>query len=64
MIWPGNSPDLNMIEPCWFYLKRQVWTPAIHHEMIACWEEEWENLDQERIQRWVERIHHHIQEVI
>ena len=32
--------------------------------MIACWEEEWENLDQERIQRWVEQIHHHIQEVI
>ena len=22
MIWPGNSPDLNMIEICWAYLKR------------------------------------------
>lgn len=22
LIWPGNSPDLNMIESCWGYLKR------------------------------------------
>ena len=55
MIWPGNSPDLTIT---------RVWTPAIHHEMIAQWEEEWENLDQGCIQRWVEQIHHHLQEVI
>ena len=24
LLWPGNSPDLNMIEPCWAYMKRQV----------------------------------------
>ena len=22
--WPGNSPDLNQIEPCWYHLKRTV----------------------------------------
>ncbi|RPB24702.1 hypothetical protein L211DRAFT_848538 [Terfezia boudieri ATCC MYA-4762] len=22
LLWPGNSPDLNMIETCWAYLKR------------------------------------------
>ena len=22
--WPGNSSDLNQIEPCWYYLKRKV----------------------------------------
>ena len=22
LLWPGNSPDLNMIEPCWAHLKR------------------------------------------
>jgi hypothetical protein len=21
LLWPGNSPDLNIIEPCWYYLK-------------------------------------------
>jgi hypothetical protein len=21
MLWPANSPNLNMIEPCWFYIK-------------------------------------------
>ncbi len=22
LLWPGNSPDLNMIEPCWFWMKK------------------------------------------
>lgn len=24
LLWLGNSPDLNMIEPCWPYMKRQT----------------------------------------
>ena len=24
LIWCGNSPDLNMIEPCWWWMKRKV----------------------------------------
>ena len=24
LIWVPNSPDLNMIEPCWFYMKRET----------------------------------------
>lgn len=24
LLWPGNSPDLNMIEPCWPWMKRQT----------------------------------------
>ena len=24
MLWCGNSPDLNMIEPCWIWMKRHT----------------------------------------
>ena len=24
LLWPGNSPDLNAIEPCWFWMKVQT----------------------------------------
>ena len=24
LLWPGNSPDLNMIEPCWPWMKRKT----------------------------------------
>ncbi len=67
LLWPGNSPNLNMTKPCWYYLKRRtiyVWIPAVHAEMVKQWEKEWTELEQERIQRWVERIHFHVQEVV
>jgi hypothetical protein len=24
MLWPANSPDLNIIKPCWFYIKMEI----------------------------------------
>jgi hypothetical protein len=24
LLWPPNSPDLNLIEPCWFWMKRDT----------------------------------------
>ncbi len=43
IIWPENLLDLNMIEPCWYYLKRQttrVWAPTIHNELVEKWKKE------------------------
>jgi hypothetical protein len=40
MLWPANSPDLNMIEPCWFYIKIETTKKgAIYsdEELRAAW---------------------------
>lgn len=67
LLWPGNSPDLNAIEPCWWWLKRRVTSrgaPATRKDMEKAWLQAWEDLPQEQIQRWIEGIPHHIQEII
>jgi hypothetical protein len=67
LVWCPNSPDLNMIEQCWPYLKRQTTkkgAPKSKLEAEAVWKQAWEDLEQSRIQAWIERILFHIQEVI
>ena len=67
LLWPGNSPDLNAIEACWPYMKRATTrrgAPKSRAEAVRVWEQEWDNLPQEKIQEWIERIPRHIQEVI
>ena len=67
LLWCGNSPDLNAIEPCWFWMKRLTtkWGPLQSRpEAMRVWRREWQELAQTRIQAWIERIPHHIQEVI
>ena len=67
LLWPGNSPDLNMIEPSRAHLKRITTKKGglkSRGEAEKAWVAAWEELQQERIQRWIERIMRHIKEVI
>ena len=67
MIWPGNSPDLNAIEPSWWWMKRTTTAkgaPPSNKELERSWLQSWDDLPQEEIQRWIERIPHHIKEII
>jgi len=67
LLWPGNSPDLNMIEPCWMWMKIETTkrgAPSIRKEAEIAWKKCWKNLPQEKIQRWILWIIRHIQMVI
>ena len=66
-LWPGNSPDVNMIEPCWPWMKRRttlLGAPRSRREAEVAWTECWDELSQEQIQSWIERMPRHIQTVI
>jgi hypothetical protein len=67
LLWCGNSPDLNAIEPAWPYLKRvttKKGAPKSRKEGIQVWQKAWEELPQEKIQAWIEAIPVHIQKII
>jgi hypothetical protein len=66
-LWPGNSPDLNMIEPCWPWMKRYTTSkgaPSISKTAKKLWLRCWARLPQTMIQKWIERIPRHIEEII
>lgn len=68
LLWPGSSPDLNMIEPCWPQMKRQTTrqgAPSTRELLEKAWINCWENeLSMKRIRSQIEQISQHIQEVI
>jgi len=66
MTWPGNSPDLNAIEPCWFYMKRETSKRGVKGkgDMKERWVFCWKEMPQEMIQAWIERIPEYIKRVI
>ena len=67
LLWPGNSPDINAIEPTWFYMKRHTskkGPPTIRKQAELLWTRCWKNMPRDKIQRWIERIPYHIQHII
>jgi hypothetical protein len=68
LLWCSNSPDLNAIEPCWFWMKRQTTkkgAPQSRTEAVKIWEACWyKDLQQSQIQAWIKRIPRHIEEII
>ena len=62
--WPANSPDLNIIEQAWFYIKRKVgqktFVASTIPATVQAWSEIWEELNQEIIKKWVERMRPHM----
>lgn len=67
LFWCPNSPDMNMIEPCWYWMKRRTTRhrPLRNNKEASLrWQICWSELSQKRIQKWIERIPRHIQEVI
>ena len=59
LLLPGNSPDLNMIEPYWPWMKRETCNnglPKTREEMVKRWKEEWEIFPQSKLQDFVPRI--------
>ena len=68
LLWPGNSPDLNMIEQSWSWMKRKTTrkgASGIRITATKTWTQCWtKSLKQKQIQHWIERISRHIEEVI
>jgi hypothetical protein len=58
---------LNAIEPAWPYLKRATTKKGALTSKAAAtdaWLNAWDNLPQEKIQAWIERIPVHIERII
>ena len=58
---------MNIIELCWIHLKQVTTKKGALTSRIAAgkvWREAWVELEQWRIQAWIERIERHIREVI
>ncbi len=67
LLWPGNSPDLNAIEPTWNWMKRETTKYGgftSKAKMKVAWLKCQEEMSQEKIQAQINRIYDHVQEVI
>lgn len=64
MLWSGNSSDLNAIEPAWFHLKRDTTKRKAltsRPEAARAWMQGWTEMEQTRIDAWIDRIYNRVQ---
>ena len=67
LLWPADGPDLNSIEPAWWWMKRRTKSPEAPRTKKAlehAWVQAWKELPQSKIQKWIERIPQHLKEII
>ena len=56
-----------MIEPSWFHLKRVITKRGAPASRIAAeevWIRAWKDLEQKRIQTWIQQIMRHVKKII
>ena len=68
MVWPAQSPDLNLIEHFWGCLKRRLAehgnSPNGTHELWERVQVEWERIPVEKCQRLIESMPRRVQAVL
>lgn len=66
LIWLGNSPDINIIEPYWPQMKCKTTKKGAsktQKEMEECQYKYWHKLSQKQIQNWITRIPRHLDKI-
>jgi hypothetical protein len=68
MVWPAQSPDLNLIEHAWFYLKRKLAeyeeSPKGIEELWRRTQEEWNKIPAEVCQGLIESMPRRVEDVL
>ena len=64
--WPSQSPDLNIIESLWSYLKAriEICKPANTEQLWKTCKEQWDRIPTENIKKLYQSIPRRIEEVI
>lgn len=68
MLWPANSPDANAIEHVWPWIRQHITgefpVSTTEAQCEAQWRAQWDKLDVDTIDRWIERIPDIIRQII
>ncbi|KAK7177463.1 hypothetical protein PSPO01_16491 [Paraphaeosphaeria sporulosa] len=68
MEWPGHSPDVNASEHAWPWIRRHITKEmpqsTCEEECRQQWEEQWNNLPQEHINKWIDHVAEVVRQII